>query len=275
MSKPMPTPAHFEADIDRLKEIAAAGAGPYRQADPFPHTMIENFIKPEVMEEVLAECERGHADWHHMNDEDQNKFATTRTARMGPKTRALIQFLNGQEMMEFLEKLTGIAGLIPDPQLAGGGLHELRPGGFLRVHADFNYQRHLRLDRRINLLLYLNKGWDEAWGGNLELWDENTTACVKRYTPEFNRCVIFNTTDTSFHGNPQPVKTPDGRTRRSIALYYYSNGRPAEEVSPQHMTIFRKRPEERTAVDAGKSFLRQVTPPIIFDGLRRLKGKSR
>jgi Rps23 Pro-64 3,4-dihydroxylase Tpa1-like proline 4-hydroxylase len=271
----MTTPAHFEADIDRLKEIAAAGAAAYRDAKPFAHIMIENFIKPDVLEAVLAECEQGGADWHHMKDEDQNKFATTRTARMGPKTRALIQFLNGQEMMEFLEKLTGIERLIPDPQLAGGGLHELRPGGFLRVHADFNYQRHLKLDRRINLLLYLNKGWEESWGGNLELWDENTTACVKRYTPEFNRCVIFNTTDTSFHGNPQPVKTPDGRTRRSIALYYYSNGRPADEVSPQHMTIFRKRPEERTAVDAGKSLLRQLTPPILFDGLRRLKGKSR
>lgn len=270
----MVSPSHFEADLDRLMSIAEASSAAYSAADPFPHIKIEDFIKPDFLREVLDECSGGGSSWHHMNDEDQNKFATSRTARMGPKTRNLIQFLNGQEMMEFLEKLTGIEGLIPDPQLAGGGLHELRQNGFLRVHADFNYQRHLKLDRRINLLLYLNEGWEESWGGNLELWDKSTTHCVKRYTPEFNRCVIFNTTDTSFHGNPQPVAAPDGRTRRSIALYYYTNGRPADEVSPQHMTIFRKRPEERTAVDAGKSILRQITPPIIFDGLRRLVGKS-
>lgn len=268
----MSSPSYFEVDLDRLNEIAESTAESYRNAEPFPHTMIENFVKPEVLEDVLAECVRGAGRWHHMNDEFQNKFATSRTSEMGPKTRNLIQFLNGQEMLEFLEKLTGISGLIPDPQLAGGGLHELRSGGFLRVHADFNYQRHLKLDRRINLLLYLNKDWDESYGGNLELWDKGTTRCVKKYAPVFNRCVIFNTTDTSFHGNPEPVKAPNGRTRRSIALYYYSNGRPESEVSPQHMTIFRKRPHERTAVDAGKSILRQITPPIIFDGLRRLRG---
>lgn len=270
----MSSPAYLEVDPDRLNDIAASLAGPYRSAAPFPHTMIENFIKPDILDAVLDESERGGGDWRHMNDEDQNKFATTRMSRMGPRTRSLFHFLNGQEMMEFLEKLTGIEGLIPDPQLAGGGLHELRSGGFLRVHADFNYQRHLKLDRRINLLLYLNKDWDESYGGNLELWDRDAKRCEKKYAPLFNRCVIFNTTDTSFHGNPEPVKAPGGRTRRSIALYYYTNGRPEAEVSPQHMTIFKKRPHERTAVDAGKSILRQLTPPIVFNGLRRLAGKS-
>ena len=270
----MPSHDHYEVDLDRLNKIAESSAGAYKDADPFPHTMIDNFVKPGVLEAVLEECARGRASWHHMNDQDQNKFATSRTSEMGPQTRNLIQFLNGQEMLEFLESLTGISGLIPDPQLAGGGLHELRSGGFLRVHADFNYQRHLKLDRRINLLLYLNKDWDESYGGNLELWDKGTTRCVRKYAPAFNRCVIFNTTDTSFHGNPEPVKAPDGRTRRSIALYYYTNGRPTNEVAPQHMTIFRKRPHERTAVDAGKSIIRQITPPIVFTGLRRLAGRA-
>ncbi|GGY47623.1 2OG-Fe(II) oxygenase [Parvularcula lutaonensis] len=264
------TPPHFEADLDRLYRFAEENREAYRNNDPFPHIAIEDFVKPEILEAVLRES-ADKSSWHHMNDEDQNKFATAKTLAMGPQTRALIQFLNGQEILAFLEKLTGIEGLIPDPDLAGGGLHELRDGGFLRVHADFNFQRRLKLDRRINLLLYLNKGWEEEWGGNIELWDENTTRCVKRYTPEFNRCVVFNTTDRSFHGNPQPVRAPDGRTRKSIAMYYYTVGRPAEEASPDHMTIFRKRPEERSAADAAKSMMQRWLPPAIYDAIRKVK----
>ena len=200
-----------------------------------------------------------------MNDRYQKKSALNSTREMGPKTRALIQFLNGQEMIMFLEKLTGIEGLVPDPFLAGGGLHQLRQGGFLGVHADFNFQKHMRLDRRINLLVYLNKDWEEDWGGNIELWDTSMKHCVKRYAPLFNRCVIFNTTDKSFHGNPQPVTAPDGRIRRSIAMYYYTNGRPEGEVSDAHMTLFQYRPGEASAKDKAKRFVKRLTPPIITD----------
>jgi Rps23 Pro-64 3,4-dihydroxylase Tpa1-like proline 4-hydroxylase len=98
--------------------------------------------------------------------------------------------------------LTGIEGLVVDWQLAGGGMHALRTGGFLNVHADFNYHRHLKLDRRINLLLYLNKDWAEALGGQLELWEQSMSRCCQSVVLEFNRCAIFNTTDKSFHGNP-------------------------------------------------------------------------
>lgn len=264
------TPDYLEADVARMWRLGEELHNDFVGNDPFPHIAIEDFVKPEVLEGVLRETADKSA-WNHMNDQDQNKFATAKTLAMGPQTRSLINFLNGQEMLQFLEKLTGIEGLIPDPDLAGGGLHELRDGGFLRIHADFNFQRRLKLDRRINLLLYLNKDWDESWGGNLELWDEDTTKCIKRYTPEFNRCVVFNTTDRSFHGNPEPVSAPDGRTRKSIAMYYYTVGRPADEVSPDHMTMFRKRPDERSAKDAGISMARKWLPPVVYDGLRKLK----
>ena len=55
-------------------------------------------------------------------------------------------------MLEFLETLTGIDGLVPDPYFAGGGLHQIVRGGFLKVHADFNWHPKLRLDRRLNML---------------------------------------------------------------------------------------------------------------------------
>jgi len=256
----------LEADIGRLDAIAEEQANAYNSAAPFPHIMIDDFARPEVLDAVLHELiHAGPQSWSMMEDRFQKKSACNTTALMGQKTRELIRFLNGQEVIMFLEKLTGIEGLTPDPFLAGGGLHEIRDGGFLNIHADFNFQEHLRLDRRINLILYLNKDWEEEWGGNLELWDSEMTACAKRITPVFNRCVIFNTTDKNFHGNPQPVKTPDGRTRRSIAMYYYTNGRPDGEVSRQHMSIFKHRPGEESAADKGRRLLKKFIPPIITE----------
>jgi Rps23 Pro-64 3,4-dihydroxylase Tpa1-like proline 4-hydroxylase len=234
--------------------------------------MIEDFIRPEVLEGVLEEIESNIApDGTVMDDRFQKKWACNSTRLMGPKTRALIQFLNGQEITGFLETLTGIEGLIPDPQLAGGGLHELRNNGFLNIHADFNYHRALKLDRRINLLLYLNKDWEADYGGELQLWDTDMKACVASYLPLFNRCVIFNTTDNSFHGNPNPVKLPDNkRARRSIAFYYYTNGRPAGEVSNPHETVFKYEPGTQSAADHAKSFGRRLLPPIIADAIAPL-----
>lgn len=256
----------LEADMVRLDALAAEKKAEYAAADPFPHIAIDEFVRRDFLTGVLDELTGDGLDqWSDMDDRFQKKSACNSTRAMGPKSRALIQFLNGQEIIMFLEKLTGIEGLAPDPFLAGGGFHELREGGFLGVHADFNFQKHMRLDRRINLLVYLNEDWDEAWGGNLELWDKDMKACVKRYTPEFNRCVIFNTTDHSFHGNPQPVAAPGGRVRRSIAMYYYTNGRPRGEAAGEHMTLFQYRPGEARAFDRAKRIVKKFVPPIITD----------
>lgn len=263
-----------ETDINHLYQFAEDNKTAYDSASPFPHVAVEEFVHPAILQEVLDELESDANDekWGAaMNDRFQNKWACNSTAQMGNKTRQLIQHLNSQEVLTFLEKLTGISGLVPDPYLAGGGLHELRDGGHLGVHADFNYQQDIRLDRRINLILYFNKDWDEEYGGNLELWDTSMKACVKKYTPDFNRCVIFNTTGNSYHGNPQPVKTPDGRTRRSIAMYYYTNGRPQEEVTSEHMTLFQYRPGEASISDKGRRFIRKCIPPILFELLSNKK----
>jgi Rps23 Pro-64 3,4-dihydroxylase Tpa1-like proline 4-hydroxylase len=216
-----------EADIERLMALAAEKKAEYEAGHPFPHIKFEDFLNADILDEVAAEFpEPDEGPWEGMVDKDQRKFAANETAKLGPKTRALLHFLNSREIINFLEALTGIQGLIPDPHLAGGGLHELRPGGFLKVHADFNWHRQMRVDRRINLLIYLNKDWQPEYGGSLELWDETMAKKEAEYLPLFNRCVIFNTTNTSFHGNPTPVNCPPGRSRRSIAMYYYTNGRP-------------------------------------------------
>ncbi|NEN95926.1 MAG: 2OG-Fe(II) oxygenase, partial [Moorea sp. SIO3I7] len=151
------------------------------------------------------------------------------------------------------------------PHFVGGGLHQIEKGGYLKIHADFNRHTKLRLDRRLNLLIYLNKDWQEDYGGHFEMWDTEMTQSQKKILPVFNRCVIFSTTDFSYHGHPEPLTCPEGRTRKSLALYYYSNGRPAEELSKSgdHSTLFKARPGEKlqlkkSPVTKVKNFLKKL-----------------
>jgi Rps23 Pro-64 3,4-dihydroxylase Tpa1-like proline 4-hydroxylase len=262
----------LEADLDFLMDFAEKNHERYVTADPFPHIALENFLRPEVLDAVLRDFPSPESQpWVAMVDKDQKKFATNITARLAPSIRQVLFFLNSREIINFLERLTGIEGLIPDPHFAGGGLHELRPGGFLKVHADFNWHRQMRVDRRINLLIYLNKDWEPEYAGNLELWDTEMTHKVKEYAPIYNRCVIFNTTDNSFHGNPVPVNCPPNRSRRSLAFYYYTNGRPATDVSVSHGTLFKNRPGEATAGEITTSLAQKLMPPIILDVWRGLR----
>ena len=262
----------LEADLSFLTDFADKNRERYATAKPFPHIAIDNFLHPEILDAVLRDFPgRDSEPWEAMVDKDQKKFAANVVSKMAPSVRQVLYFLNSREIVNFLEKLTGIEGLIPDPHYAGGGCHELRPGGFLKVHADFNWHKQMRLDRRINLLIYLNKNWQPEYGGNLELWDTTMSHKVAEYGPLFNRCVIFNTTDNSFHGNPVPVSCPPDRSRRSLAFYYYTNGRPAGEVSQSHGTLFKNRPGEATVGEVTMSLAHRIVPPIVLDAWNNLK----
>jgi len=138
--------------------------------------------------------------------------------------------------------LTGINNLQKDDHLEGGGIHQSTKGGYLNIHADFTVHPHHRhWQRRINLLVYLNKDWEEDWGGKLELWDKEMKGCVEKILPGFNRCVIFNTDPDSYHGHPEPMTCPEDRFRRSIALYYYT----IEKNPLKRATHYVARPEEK------------------------------
>jgi hypothetical protein len=215
----------------------------YRAAEPFPHIVLDGLFPDADLGRVLAEFPApGETEWVRFDSPTEKKlgFHHEKSA-IGPAVRDFLYRMNSWEMLAFLERLTGIDGLIPDPYFGGGGLHQIEPGGFLKVHADFNWHPKLRLDRRLNMLIYLNRDWREEYGGHLELWDRTMTACVRSILPVFNRTVVFSTTDHSYHGHPQPLRCPPGMIRRSVSLYYYTSGRPAEEASAPHDTIFRKR----------------------------------
>lgn len=262
----------FRIDADKLNELTLKHRDEYANAQPFPHIVIDNFFPEEVLKDILNEYPKsGDIDWQKFENKAEKKLANKHERYMGNYTRSLLYQLNSSTFISFLETLTGIDGIIPDPHFEGGGLHQIERGGYLKVHADFNRHTKMRLDRRLNLLLYLNKDWKEEYGGHLELWDTAMTQCEKKILPIFNRFVLFTTTDFTYHGHPEPLTCPEGWTRKSLALYYYTNGRPASEVTgKEHSTLFQARPgedikENKLAGMTVKTFLKKLVPPILID----------
>jgi hypothetical protein len=226
-------------DEQQLTHLARERASTYRTAEPFPHLVEDGLLHPSILERVLDEFEAmDRGGWHHTAAPYERKGSIEDVWRVGPFSSALIAQLNAGRFVNFLEELTGIRGLVPDPHLRGGGLHEIRRGGLLGVHADFNIHPLLKLYRRLNLLIYLNKDWQESWGGALELWDRSGQRCVRAIQPMFNRAVLFDTSNFSYHGHPHPLACPPERTRKSVALYYYSLECPTDGDRPAHGTIF-------------------------------------
>ena len=264
----------FYFDRPSLLALGEDHSGDFAQAEPFPHVVLENLLPAEVLLPVLEEFpEPAATAWHRRDQPTERKMGLSDEALMGPATRHLLQQFNSQVFMQFLEVLTGIAGLIPDPYFVGGGLHQISPGGFLKIHADFNRHKTLGLERRLNLLLYLNEDWQEGFGGHLELWDREMTRCCSRILPTFNRSVIFETGDTAYHGHPEPLTCPEGRARRSMALYYYTSGGSARE--PTHSTLFQARPDEALAGRGTRRLAQRVLPPVLVDAVRGARRRGR
>ncbi len=259
--------------LQRMKELASSAHSRYAGAAPFPHIVFDNFFDPSLLERVLAEFPQpGAIRWQKFDNEQEIKLASAAESSFGPVTRLFLYHLNSITFLEFLTAITGIQNLISDPRFDGGGLHQIVRGGKLGVHADFNRHRAYELDRRLNLLLYLNKNWREEYGGHLQLWNRDMTRCEAKVLPIFNRVMIFGTTDFTYHGHPDPLQCPEGMTRKSLALYYFSNGRPAEEVSGEHSTLFRARHESDfrlTPAQRVRRIARDLLPPIIARQLQK------
>ena len=230
-----------------LKEFSKKNKNKYLKAKPFPHIILDNFFKTEYLNNALSEFPDLTLSKKTEMYENKNeiKLANNNLKKFPRKIKDVIKFLNSKKFRKFLQNTTSIKeSLIADNTLSGGGLHEIKKGGILKVHTDFNKHPFLKLDRRINLLLYLNKNWKKKYDGNLEFWDQDMLKCKKKVLPIFNRMVIFSTTDFSNHGHPTPLNCPKNRSRKSIAIYYFSKGRPNSEIKKTHQkntTLFKNR----------------------------------
>lgn len=267
--------------ITDLKQLGIDKRAEYLSGNPFPHIVFDDFFDEELLSKVAADFPdlSKKEDVKTYDNQNEKKLEAKGEKYFSDTTKIFAHFLNSQPMLEFLQELTGIKEtLIPDPYFDGGGYHEIKPGGLLKIHADFNKHGQMWLDRRINLLVYLNKDWEESYGGHFELWDRDMTRAYKKILPVFNRVAIFSTTDFSYHGHPDPLTCPPDRSRRSLALYYYSNGRPKSEISTKpHATLFKDRagkPETMQEPVALKEIVSDFVPPIIWRGVRKLLGKK-
>ena len=212
-------------DVARLQDIASVRHREFVRAEPTPHTVIDDFISPQLLAKAVEEFPAPGRDvsWktRGRSDNQRGKFGSNDVERFGPLLTALIGELTSPALTHVIETLTGNRNLTPDSSFAGGGLQQTVRGGHLRVHRDFTRHKKLNTERRINLILFLNQDWLEGYGGHLELWSKDMLCCRQRFLPTGGRCVIFDTADAP-HGHPYPLTCPPGMARKSIALHYYA-----------------------------------------------------
>jgi len=256
---------HVDALEGQLDELAVR----YQQATPYPHIVLEDFLTPDAARLAMKEFPGlDPGTWNHYVHANERKFSQTDPQTWGPTLQAVLAELNSPRFVRFVSRLTGFDDLVPDPSLEGGGLHQSTRGGFLNIHADFTvHPRHRHWQRRVNLLLYLNEEWRPEYGGDLELWSTDMKRCERAIAPVGNRVVIFTTDVDSFHGHPEPMECPDGVSRRSLALYYFS----VEEDPLVRSTEYRARPGDGSRallIYADKTMLR------TYDWAKRRIGLS-
>jgi len=276
----MSAPGTFVFDAAGLTALARAKRDAYVQATPFPHAVFDNFLPEDVAARLVEEFPRRDSPVWVYNDRplELEKVQLSEEVDLPPFTRQVAWAFNSAVFVRFLTELTGIHGLIADSSLWGGGLHQTRTGGLVKVHSDFHRHPVLELDRRLNVILFLNPEWRAEWGGALELWPPDMSRSERSIMPALNRCVIFATDDRSPHGHPDPLACPADVTRNSMAFYYYSNGRPASEIiARMNTTLFRRRPGTDEADNLFTlrliHYLRKCVPPIAVDIKRRFFGR--
>jgi len=218
-----------------------------RSASPFPHFMIDNFLDAAFARVVhdsfppFEDAQKMGREFNSVNE--KKKVQITDAARFAPPIAELHRLLAEPSWTGMLSSVFDIPDLMPDGELVGGGMHQTGPRGRLDVHVDFNYIAERQLHRRLNILIFFNPDWQAEWGGNLELWDQDVKRCLHSFQPLFNRCIIFETSEISYHG-VTAVHCPEGRARKSFAAYYYTRKAPAHWTGEVHGTIFRSRPDE-------------------------------
>ncbi|QDC41236.1 2OG-Fe(II) oxygenase [Candidatus Methylopumilus universalis] len=186
-------------------------------------------------------------DWEKAEDKDiEIKYRSNWSSEFDIPEGIInaVRIMNSSIFLRAMAEVMAIEKIIPDPYFKGGGLNVMTRGGLLDIHVDGNYHDATGLNRRLNALLYLNPQWSPSWGGEFGIYDENGDVCLKKIEPLFNRLVIFDSHDKSFHGIPNTINFPDSHPRRSILLYYYTKEeRPASQiqVALPHSALWKKR----------------------------------
>jgi hypothetical protein len=234
---------------------------------PFPHVVIEGWFNPGLLDLVVEEFDDlPRAEWKTQFNNYARVERSRTDARLGPASQLYFSLIHSSFFLSVLSYVSGVTDLVPDPHLFGGGLHETLPGGSFGIHIDFDRHPRNALNNEMVFITYLNKDWQPEWNGALELWDGQNKQCEETVEPEFGRSILMTHGKTHFHGHSKPLAPPAGRTRRSIAAYFYAN-RFAREDRRQAMLskfLFSSKQDRR------KEFAKQFLPPILVAAFKRL-----
>lgn len=240
-----PMEDQFRALLTRLVDTPSAD---FAESLPFPYITVDGSFDPKTVEEIHGLFySLPDSYWQKNNDHGiEVKWRSDWKSEydIPEPAREIVRFFNSGPFLRALSSLTGISNLIPDPYYTGGGFNLIRNGGHLDVHVDGNWHDMMQVHRRLNLILYLNQGWRADWRGALNFYDQTAQHVVTSVQPIGNRLVIFETTDFSYHGHPEPVQCPEEEGRSSIILYYYtSSPRPTHQIaeSKPHSALWRSK----------------------------------
>ncbi|GAB1448222.1 MAG: 2OG-Fe(II) oxygenase [Bacteroidia bacterium] len=213
----------------------------FNQAKPYRHLVIDNFLRPEIAEEIFSGFPAEEVFNKKYKGVNEYKAEGSNFQDFPELFSRLRDEIQGSEWCEIMSRITGIEGLYSVPDALGSGLHQGGNGSFLDIHIDFNIHADKGIHRRVNLLIFFNKDWKEEYGGHTELWNADMTNLDKKVFPSLNRCLIFETNEISYHGYA-PVKLPQGVTRKSFYAYFYTDLR--EDAAKYHDTVFKARPSD-------------------------------
>lgn len=231
------------------------------EGKPFPHLVLDGIFHPALLELVSEEFDTHPGNgWFDVNSKYELFRRSTSNVRFGPATQLYFDVINSTWFIEWLSSITGVPRLLPDPSLFGGGMHESRTGSTFAVHRDFNRHPYLGLKNEMVFITYLNKGWQPEWGSALELWDKKADRCVTAVQPEFGRTILLPHGPASYHGHTQRLQAPDGRTRRSVAAYFYTSPLAGTQHGVEAGTVFMK----KHRVDQAKAVVRMLMPPVLW-----------
>ena len=240
----------WASNEEQLDKMQAA----FAQGEPFPHIVIDDFFNAELAHALedgfpIREGETNKEVWHaagwHVYDNPiEGKLAFDQIQALSPPFQSAWNALQSPESVQKLRKITRIPELQTDPHVHGAGLHYHPVRGRLEMHLDYSIHPISGMERRVNLIVYLNSDWQEEWGGDLQLWEgdeHQPTKLVQRVLPRFNRAVLFRTSDISWHGMPDELRCPEKRGRKSLAIYYVS---PPTITAGRPKASFKPRPDE-------------------------------
>jgi len=224
-----------------LHQLARDNRGRYQTASPWPHVVLDDLFHPALI--AAAEREELEPSLKLQVERSYRKVKAESPEPHGPAAAKILDSIGSAPFVSFLEDLTGVSGLIPDPTHYWAGLHVNPPGAFQAIHRDFRVHPITGLFHRVNILIYLNSDWKSEYGGELELWKPDRSACELQVAPVAGKSVIFEAGPNAIHGIPDPIRCPPGRARLSLAAIYYTVDPPPNDY--KESKLFRpKRPQD-------------------------------